>query len=74
LRGANSHRRTRQPSPTLRVNAVPHDQAVELILTGPATFFTLDPQHCELADAVAEDDRATPVGVSSAGQIVKGWE
>jgi len=65
LRGANSHRRTRQPSPTLRVNAVPHDQAVELILTGPATFFTLDPQHCELADAV---DRATPVGVSAAGR------
>jgi hypothetical protein len=68
LRGANSHRRTRQPSPTLRVNAVPHDQAVELILTGPAAFFTLDPEHCELADEVAEDDRAMPVGVSSAGR------
>jgi hypothetical protein len=41
LRGANAHRRMRQPSPTLRVNAVANEQAVEPILTGPPAFFTL---------------------------------
>src|SRR5215472_4508770 len=35
-------------SPALRVNAVAHDQAVEPILTGPAAFFTLDPEHRDL--------------------------
>ena len=45
-------------SSNLRVNAVAQYQTVEPILTGPAAFLTLDSENCELADQVAEDDRA----------------
>jgi hypothetical protein len=46
------------PLEQLSVDAVAHDQAVEPILTGPTAFFTLDPEDCELANQVAENDGA----------------
>jgi hypothetical protein len=46
-------------TPEYRVlNPVAHYQTVEPILTGPAAFFTLNSKHGELADQVAEFDRA----------------
>ena len=46
----------RDPIEQLRVDAVAHHQAVESILSGPAAFFILDPEHCELTFEVAEGD------------------
>ena len=44
------------PSAQLAVTA--HDQVGEPIPTGATAFRALDPKHVELADQVAEDDRA----------------
>ena len=42
----------------LRVNAVAFDETVKRIAPASAALVALDAQHVELADNVAEDDRA----------------
>jgi len=49
------------PREQLGVNAVAHNQAVNTVLARASALVTSDPQHCQFADEVAEDDGAVAV-------------